>query len=204
MPHARHLFTYTVNARVRFKFRSQFPNFHYRADRISRRMTDQNPSDVLGALPRARPHRRSAKRPARTTETVPDPGGITAQVTPVDGAGQPATPSPKRTPPTPKRSARKAKPTAQSLGSRPQSRASTPARRSSRLTQPAQPAGAPKQPAGARGRHRGDTKAVPKTPAPSRTDLLGTAVGAAAELAEIGLTVGARALRNAVSRLPRP
>ena len=35
-------------------------------------------------------------------------------------------------------------------------------------------------------------------------ELVGTVVKAAAELAEIGLTVGARALRRAVSRLPRP
>jgi hypothetical protein len=34
--------------------------------------------------------------------------------------------------------------------------------------------------------------------------LVGTVVKAAAELAEIGMTVGARALRTAVSRLPRP
>jgi len=35
-------------------------------------------------------------------------------------------------------------------------------------------------------------------------ELLTTVVQATAELAEIGLTAGARALRNAVSRLPRP
>jgi hypothetical protein len=34
--------------------------------------------------------------------------------------------------------------------------------------------------------------------------VLETAVQAAAELAEIGLHAGARALRRAVSRLPRP
>jgi hypothetical protein len=34
--------------------------------------------------------------------------------------------------------------------------------------------------------------------------VIGTAVHAAAELAEIGLTAGARALRNTVARLPRP
>jgi hypothetical protein len=34
--------------------------------------------------------------------------------------------------------------------------------------------------------------------------VLGTAVHAAAELAEIGLSAGARALRNAVGRLPKP
>jgi hypothetical protein len=38
----------------------------------------------------------------------------------------------------------------------------------------------------------------------SGTDILGTAVQAAAELAEIGLSVSARAIRGAVSRLPRP
>jgi hypothetical protein len=61
-----------------------------------------------------------------------------------------------------------------------------------RLRQPAQPAGAPPSP-----RSRGS---VPATGA----EVLGTAVHAAAELAEIGLTAGARALRNAVARLPRP
>jgi hypothetical protein len=35
-------------------------------------------------------------------------------------------------------------------------------------------------------------------------DILGTAVQAAAELAEIGLSASARALRGAISRLPRP
>jgi hypothetical protein len=59
-----------------------------------------------------------------------------------------------------------------------------------RLRQPAQPGGTPTA-------HR---KPVPSTGA----DVLGTAVQAAAELAEIGLSVSARALRRAVSRLPRP
>jgi hypothetical protein len=46
-----------------------------------------------------------------------------------------------------------------------------------------------------------------KPPEPSRREVPGpleTAVQAAAELAEIGLHAGARALRGAVSRLPRP
>lgn len=61
-----------------------------------------------------------------------------------------------------------------------------------RLRQPAQPAGTPPGPRSRR-------------PAPSNgSDLLGTAVQAAAELAEIGLSVGARAIRGAVARLPRP
>ncbi len=61
------------------------------------------------------------------------------------------------------------------------------------IRQPAQPAGTPSQPRAARA-----------TVPPSGTEILGTAVHAAAELAEIGLTAGARALRNALSRLPRP
>jgi hypothetical protein len=64
--------------------------------------------------------------------------------------------------------------------------------RHERLRQPAQPAGTPPPPSS-----RGS---VPST----RADILGTAVHAAAELAEIGLSAGARALRNAVARLPRP
>ena len=46
----------------------------------------------------------------------------------------------------------------------------------------------------------------PKRPPspPSGTDLVGTAVQAAGELAELGLTLGARALRDAVKRIPRP
>lgn len=45
--------------------------------------------------------------------------------------------------------------------------------------------------------------AAPPDPADATPGVLGTAVQAAAELAEIGLMAGARALREAVSRLPR-
>jgi hypothetical protein len=46
----------------------------------------------------------------------------------------------------------------------------------------------------------------PKRPAspPTGTDLVGTAVQAAGEIAQLGLTLGTRALRDAVKRLPRP
>jgi hypothetical protein len=43
----------------------------------------------------------------------------------------------------------------------------------------------------------------PHPETPSGPDILDTAVQAAAELAEIGLTVSARAIRRAVARLPR-
>ncbi len=126
-------------------------------------MSDERPSDVLGALPRRRPHRRSDKRasPASATATREAPARRKA----------PATRGARATPVTrvPK------------------------AARPERLRQPAQPAGVP-----------------PTPPAGDRTDhgtgrdVLGIAAQAAAELAEIGLTAGARALRNAVARLPRP
>ena len=69
---------------------------------------------------------------------------------------------------------------------------STAAKKPAPLRQPAQPEGTPPG-------HRA------RRPAPSRgSDVVGTAVRAAAELAELGLTVGARAIRGAVARLPRP
>jgi hypothetical protein len=63
-----------------------------------------------------------------------------------------------------------------------------------RLRQPAQPRGIP------------DARRAPKRkPAPAAApEIVGTAVQAIGELAEIGLTLTARALRNAVSRLPKP
>src|SRR2546421_91325 len=66
------------------------------------------------------------------------------------------------------------------------------ARRPQRLRQPAQPAGVPPT-----------SRDRPADPATGR-HLLGTAAQAAAELAEIGLSVSARALRGMIDRLPRP
>ncbi|HUB03981.1 MAG TPA: hypothetical protein VMA76_02875 [Solirubrobacteraceae bacterium] len=137
-------------------------------------MSDERPSDVLGALPRRRPHRRSEKRaspaPAGRSGSSPPPAkrGSAARARgarPVDGKRDaPATPTPRVTP-----------------------------RRPDRLRQPAQPPGVPPTP--------------PRPGRPDQTtsrDILGIAAQAAAELAEIGLSVSARALRNAVARLPRP
>jgi hypothetical protein len=39
---------------------------------------------------------------------------------------------------------------------------------------------------------------------PRGTDLIGTAVQAAGELAQIGIVLGGRALKSAIQRLPRP
>ena len=144
-------------------------------------MTDQNSSssDVLSALPHRRPHRRSDKRAARPAKT------------------EAATAAPRATKEAPRAKettrAKQEAPRAKATSTRPATKP-TPATRPApkRLRQPAQPAGAPPSP-----RSRAS---VPNTGA----DVLGTAVHAAAELAEIGLTAGARALRNAVARLPKP
>ena len=101
------------------------------------------------------------------------------------------------------------------IGSLPHTR---PQRRSAkRGARPEQEHSASKQSATAKkktGRSTPKTEAAHKQPheqhatcppsLPDGTELVATAVKAAAELAEIGLTIGARALRIAISRLPRP
>ena len=174
-------------------------------------MSDQPPSDVLGALPRRRPHRRSDKRPSPAQAQSPTPSdGGEASTRPPSPSGpqttrsrgtrlkqssrstaetatvadEPTTaqePAAPQEPITPREPATAPEP--DPLGAdtdRPQ-----------RLRQPAQPAGVPatprRRPAQSGGRH-----------------VLTTAVHAAAELTEIGLSVSARALRGMVERLPRP
>jgi hypothetical protein len=155
-------------------------------------MTDEPPSEVLGSLPRTRPHRRSQKRPPRPVDAGVDDGRA-AEDEPVDSAqaaldAAAAPASPRRAKAKTARSAPAPREPANLRGAQP--KAVEPKR--ARLRQPAQPAGTPPGPRSRR-------------PAPSNgSDLLGTAVQAAAELAEIGLSAGARAIRSAVARLPRP
>jgi hypothetical protein len=158
------------------------------------RMTDDRPSEVLGGLPRTRPHRRSEKRGAPAqhlaaeapTATAPTPPTATAP------AGKPVT----RKPAAPKTatggsaSVEPLGPARKASGTAAQRHAAR--TKPARLPQPEQPAGAPPTPASRR-------------PVPSSgVDILGTAVQAAAELTEIGLSASARALRGAISKLPRP
>ncbi|HUO73550.1 MAG TPA: hypothetical protein VMU39_22465 [Solirubrobacteraceae bacterium] len=177
-------------------------------------MSEDRPSDVLGGLPRTRPHRRSQKRAAQPTPATTPAPPDSATVTPgpalsPDTAATPDTTPPAAAPTTPAaaakpRTARPRKPKTDAARRQPTPRGTPKARpeptptgapklRHERLRQPAQPEGTPATP----------RRAIRPAPA-SGADLVGTAVKAAAELAEIGLSISARAIRGAISRLPRP
>ncbi len=140
-------------------------------------MTDpdeRDSPDVLKSLPARRPQRRSARR---------DAGGATPRA-PKAAAPKPRPPRAKK-PPAPARkpapAARAAKPEDSSTARRPagvRPSAATNAAASTPGRRPAQP--------------------------PEGIELVGTAIQAAGELAQLGLTLGTKALRGAVSRLPRP
>jgi hypothetical protein len=180
-------------------------------------MPDERAPSVLGGLPRTRPHRRSEKRPAAEPSPPPPPAGTAGP------AAKPPLVAPALKPraaPKPKsRAAAKAKrkPATAPNGAKSKAKASS-------ATKPAHAAAAASKPGGAAQSHGGTmrqpaqprgtpplSRAV-KRPAPrparpgatSGREIVGTAVQAAAELAEIGLAVSARAIRTAVSRLPRP
>ena len=143
-------------------------------------MSERPPSDVMSALPRTRPHRRSQKRkpaPASNADGSPTKAKAKAKA---NAEAKPQATS-------------RAKPATKTTRSRPaKPRAASQPRRPSRLQQPAQPEGTPPNPRSRR-------------PLPATgTEIVGTAVQAAAELAEIGLSMSARVVRNAVARLPRP
>lgn len=141
-------------------------------------MSEDRPSDVLGALPRTRPHRRSDKRGARPSQAeTADPSEARATV----AAGTKPTGS-------------TTKPDAQgAAGTKPTASPTKQDAKGAARTRPAKPQ---------RSAERTPSAVRPRAE-PERTGILGTAVQAAAELAEIGLSASARALRGAVSRLPR-
>ena len=145
-------------------------------------MPNDRSSDLLGQLPRTRPHRRSTKRPER------EPAGSTS-----NGASE-VTGTTVAAPEEEQRAARRNR----QPPARAKREASTAtAAPNERLPQPAQPRGIP---SAARPRRR-----PPETTTQSSaTPILKTAVQASAELAEIGLALGTRALRRAIDRLPRP
>jgi hypothetical protein len=142
-----------------------------------RRMSDERPPEILSSLPSTRPHRRSDKRASRP------------KAAPVAAENAAAPKQARAAPPSKPRAATSPKPRATAS---PKPRAATARRKTEPPRQPKQPAGNPPAP-------------PTRRPSPvSGSEFAGTMVRAAAELAEIGLSVGARTLRNALSRLPRP
>jgi hypothetical protein len=141
--------------------------------------------DVLSRLPRTRPHRRSAKR-ASAAGSEPDGAKGARAAKPRTAAKPAARRKPAKTGAGKRRpaSAAQAAPAAEPRAGGPRARrpATTSPTASPRIAEPARPR--PRPPTGA--------------------DLLGTALGAAGELARAGATVGAQVLKRAVSRLPRP
>jgi hypothetical protein len=173
------------------------------------RMSDDRPSEVLGGLRHTRPHRRSEKRAAPAAADAASDMTSTAVTADIEATGaevpspppdaRPA-PAARETRPAPSPTARAARPATPIAASRarPAAPAAAPGatkratRSPSRVRQPAQPPGTPPAPS-----RRGPTPAT-------GVDLLGSAVHVTAELAEIGISAGARALRGVVARLPRP
>ena len=137
-------------------------------------VSEEKPPEILGGLPHRRPQRRSEKRSGAASK-------------PTGGASKPANGA---------ASGPNGRTSAETKGSRPASGPKRPARspraRTEPLRQPKQPGGTPPKPASRR-------------PAPpSGPEIVSTVVQAAAELVEIGVSAGARAVRGALSRLPRP
>ncbi len=132
-------------------------------------MSEERPPEILGSLPRTRPHRRSNKRRA-------------VSATAASGTDSAPNAASKRN-----ASAKPRRATA----------------RSQTLRQPKQPGGTPPRPP--KRAPRSPSSGAPlKPPATRRGDVVSTAVHAAAELTEIGLSLSARVLRGALGRLPRP
>jgi hypothetical protein len=171
-------------------------------------MSEQHPPEVLSSLPRTRPHRRSDKRGARQEGAAPathEPGAPTTT-----GEGDAA----------PVAHADEAEQRAASTAAAVEPAAATIRQPCAPHTIPAEPGAEKAPPPSTAARPAAEErKRVPlrpdgqrvaaqkaaKPPAPeARPDLFGTAVQAAAEIAEIGLSATARAIRSAISRLPRP
>jgi len=152
--------------------------------------TPDDEDSVMGNLPRTRPQRRSGRRPASSAPPTPD-----------DVSGPPPVPPGPKATPRGKAAAGAARPgaTKSSAGSarvKPSARvvasADDPAlRRRARPTAHPHPTPPPA--------HAGRAPARPT----AETEGEG-ALDAAGQIARRGLTLGVRALRGAVSRLPRP
>jgi hypothetical protein len=156
-------------------------------------MSDERSSELLSALPRSRPHRRSDKRGAAPRAEKPAPARVASRKASGSAKAAKETATTKETA-APKAVALAERKPAASKGSAAAGRKPRPRSSAKPLRQPAQPRGIPAA-----------RRAPKRKPAPATgAEIVGTAVQAVGELTEIGLALSARALRNAVGRLPRP
>ena len=145
--------------------------------------SDDASKSVMGNLPSTRPARIGGRRDAANGERA-------------------AKPKPKAAPARPKATAAKAKPAAAKPKAKPAAAKPKPAAsskpRAVRSGSPALKAAKDKK----------ASTAPPRRPQPAAppkgTELVTTAVQAAGELAQIGLSLGGRAVKRAVRRLPKP
>jgi hypothetical protein len=166
--------------------------------------------DVFGSLPNTRPQRRSARRDRAGAKAKPAAGAAAAAEAKGAG-GEPVVEAKPTAPPKP---AAQAKPAARATsaarakgapGTKPGARAKPASRaKPAAQAQPAAKAASPragtsKIPPAGYATPRGDDDGVPHG-----AQLVTTAVQAAGELAQIGLSAGGRALKSALGRLPRP
>jgi hypothetical protein len=160
------------------------------------RRDDAPEGDVLSALPRTRPQRRSARR---ATPPKAEPAQVAAAADAVAasaGATAQAKPRPKRAAAKPKPAAAKPKPAA----AKPRARAAAGgARPAPQPTAPAAPEVPPAGYATGPGQDGGDGGGRPGT-----GELVTTALQAVGEIAQLGAAVGQQAVRSALRRIPRP
>lgn len=159
---------------------------------------DDGEREVLTSLPRTRPVRRSTKRGERgrsePAKKTPGPSGATAAPPSRKPAASAAPPA-----------AAKAKPKARpkpAAGAPPKAKPKAKANAKASAASDPKPRVPPQRkvpPAGYAAPTSGDGDS-----APGATEMLMTAVQAASELAQIGLSVGRQALKSALERLPKP
>jgi len=160
-------------------------------------MSDENkgkPSkSVMGNLPSTRPTRMGRRRDGETAAAKPGPAAQPAAPKRATAKAKPK-PAAKPTRATPKAVG---KPAAKS-GAKPKAAARTSASkpRAVRSGSPSLDAAKKQSSAG--------TRRKPAAEPPKGAELVTTAVQATGELAKIGLTLGGRALKRAVDRLPKP
>jgi chemotaxis protein histidine kinase CheA len=154
-------------------------------------MADRQDSDreVLTSLPRSRPVRRSAKRAARPASAAAAEPKAEAAASPGSKAG---------------------KPSKAAAAAKPKSRAKAQAKATAAEPKVAPAAAAADATAGGPPRkippagYASPSSRAEADHAPGSADIVGNAVQAATELAQIGFAVGRQALQSMIDRLPKP